>query len=205
MSSAVTSFQDILTGFNFLDIEKHPDAIYGLYPDFTLAYFNPAWFGFAAANRGEPRISREWGLGRNIFDAISDELASFYSHMYKKALVTGKTCEHVYECSSSLCMRKYHQIIYPVSQQALLVVNSLVVSMPIEKNAGGPSFNEADYRDSAGMLHQCAHCRKIRSLRHEHQWDWIGYLVNYPPDHTRHCLCDQCRGYYYHLGGLPSR
>jgi len=181
MSRAGNSFQEILAGFNFIDIENHPDSIFGLYPDFTLAYFNPAWFTFAAENRGEPQISRDWGLGRNIFDAIFGDLTSFYTHMYKKALVTGTTCEHVYECSSPLVLRRYHQIIYPVSQQALLVVNSLVVSMPVEKISGGPSFNEADYRDSAGILHQCAHCRKIRNMRHENRWDWVGYLVSNDP------------------------
>jgi hypothetical protein len=139
MSRTDTSFREFLSGFNFIDIEKHPDSIFGLYSDFTLAYFNPAWFAFAAENRGEPEISRDWGLVRKIFDAISEDLISFYTHIYRKALITGTACEHVYECSTPLYLRKYHQITYPVSLRALLVVNSLVVLMPIEKDSGGHS------------------------------------------------------------------
>jgi hypothetical protein len=197
-------FLQILTGFNFIDIEIYPNTIFGLYPDFTLAYFNPAWFVFAAANGGEPQISEKWSIGRSIFDAIPEDLSSFYMHLYKKALVTATISEHVYECSSSECLRKFHQIIYPVSGQALLVVNSLVISMPIEKNSCTHLFSEEEYRDADGIMHQCAHCRRIKNIKQDSRWDWIGYFVKYPPEHTVHSLCSQCRGYYYQLDGLPA-
>lgn len=197
-------FRDILTGFNFLDIDAYPDTIFGLDRDFRLAYFNPAWFRFAEENDGEPQISRDWGPGRSIFDAIPDELKPYYRNLYAHALATGKSVEHVYECSSPLISRKFHQIVYPAGGRALLAVNSLVVSMQIQTSAGKISFQLEKYRDPEGILHQCAHCRKVLNMQGK-RWEWVSFFIKHIPAGTSHSLCPQCRNYFFTLGGTPAR
>ncbi len=205
MKTADIVFLNLLGGFSLIDIEHYSDAVFGLYDDLTFGYFNPAWYAFAAENAGEPQISRNWGLGRSIMDAIPPDLTKFYTHLYTKALATGTASEHVYECSSPARRRHYHQIAYPFSGKALLVVNSLVISMPVENSSDTGSYIDENYRDAEGNLYQCAHCRKTRNLKHESRWDLIPYFIRYSPPRTRHCLCNACREYYYYLDGLPSR
>jgi hypothetical protein len=73
------------------------------------------------------------------------------------------------------------------------------------RSSGTYRFSDDDYRAADDVLHQCAHCRRVKNLKQPNRWDWIGYFVKYPPASTRHCLCSQCRGYYYQLDGLPAR
>jgi len=61
MVQLAEGFRDALRRYRIAELEEHAGAIYGLTPDFRLAYMNPAWFRFAEVNGGEPRISTERG------------------------------------------------------------------------------------------------------------------------------------------------
>jgi len=129
------AFQKILTSFEEVNIETHSSAVYGLWKDFSLAYFNPAWFTFAKDNGGEPTISEEWKLGRNVMDAVTPDLKKFYTGFFLSTFNDPKSQgypkQHVYQCSSANQYREFHMSLYPVGgNKGILVVNSLVQEMP---------------------------------------------------------------------------
>ncbi|MDR9435354.1 MAG: hypothetical protein RI563_00650, partial [Thiohalophilus sp.] len=72
--------------FSIALLEQHPGTVYGLWPDLTLAYMNPAWFRFARYNQGEPVISTDWRRGRRITDALPEVLHPFYVELYLRGL-----------------------------------------------------------------------------------------------------------------------
>lgn len=51
---------------------------YGLWSDLRLSYFSPGWFGFSAANGGEPALSLKWNLGAEVLSGISGPLRQFF-------------------------------------------------------------------------------------------------------------------------------
>jgi hypothetical protein len=51
-------FRPLLADCESGALEDATGTVYGLWPDLTLAFMNPAWFRFAAENRGEPAIFR---------------------------------------------------------------------------------------------------------------------------------------------------
>ena len=69
-------FESLLDGFSLDRLEAEQGATFGIFADGRLALTNAAWERFAAEN-GQPEISREWPLGRNIYDAIPAELQPF--------------------------------------------------------------------------------------------------------------------------------
>ena len=191
-------FATLLRDYQLADLEKHHGSIYGLWPDLRLAYVNPAWHRFAAENGGEPAISTRWKLGACILDAFSQDLGSYYRTAYNRCLELGEPWEHQYECSSKDRYRRFHQTVYPLGRSGLLVVNSLVVELPhdpAERSPRGP--DEPVYRDGYGLIHQCAHCRRVQNLRTAQRWDWVPAWVERIPSPTSHTFCPACFGYYY--------
>jgi len=175
------------------------DAVFGLWPELTLAYLNAGWFAFAAANGGEPAISQHWGLGRSVLDAIPDPLAPFYRRAFRTALSSESPWQHEYECSSPTNLRRFVERVYPLAGGAgLLVVNSLVVECPHPRD---PNVSEQpaarDYVDEHHLIRQCMHCRRIRRNGERRRWDWIPAWVTEPPENTSHGLCEVCFRYYY--------
>ena len=180
--------------------ELHTDrhVVYGLWRDFRLAYMNAGWFVFAAENRGEPMISREWSLGRALFDAIPEALAGFYAEKFHECLRSGTPWSHEYECSSDEIYRKYHQTTYPLDCRGLVVINALVVETPI--NSGDSRLASGDleaYYDTNRFVHQCCHCRRVNNLHAAGQWDWVPQLVKHPDKLTTHAICPHCLSHYY--------
>ena len=182
-----------------MSLSKHSGAIYGLWPDFRLAYLNPAWFQFALANGGEPRVSRDWRLGTSILDAMSIPVREFYEANYSDSLRSHTVWSHGYECSSDTTYRWLHQMVYPLGiRQGLLVVNSVRIERPHHSHdRPTKEADDAVYRDKNGLAHQCSHCRRVKNLLETERWDWVPEWVKVAPEHVSHGLCPLCFAHYY--------
>jgi hypothetical protein len=200
-------FHALLKDFSLAEVETNSDPVFGLRADMRLAYFNFAWFKFAQENGGEPAISNEWGLGRSIFDAIPAEIHDFYRKLFQTGMQSWRAKEripvsHEFECSSADVYRRYAEFLYPLAAgQGLLVVTSLVCEQPhdpIERPACQPELQS--YADENGMIHQCAHCRRVENLSIPGRWDWVPYWVNHTPWFTSHTICSFCFNRFY----IPS-
>jgi hypothetical protein len=197
------AFKEILGDFELDEIDLHPDTVYGIWADGTLAYFNPAWLRFAAENDGEPAISRDWGLGRRVSEAIPPELRSFYQEFFESSFdesgESTRPASFEYECSSAGIYRRFAMIVYGLrNRRGYLVVNSLVVERPHDQNERRPCPPQSDaYVDTTGVVHQCAHCRRVQHLHIKDRWDWVPAWVEKIPAGSSHTLCRFCFNYYY--------
>lgn len=204
-------FRRLLEPFSFEEIERDEGTVYGMRPDFRLAYFNPAWVRFARANGGDPAIVSESYLGTSLLDVTPEVLRPFYRLKYLSCLhQTGKQSrpiQHRYECSSAELYRDFVMTLYPLREaQGLLVVNSKVVERPhrLAERSPEPPVEES-YADGNGIIHQCTHCRRVRHLQKRERWDWVpAWVEGFPPE-VSHTLCPFClRHFYLESGEDPA-
>ncbi len=189
------AFQGLLCDFNTEALRKDPAVIYGMWRDFRLAYMNPAWFQFAAGNGGEPCISRDWPLGRSILDAVPLPIQPHFVKNVGRVLTELRPWVEIFECSSATLFRKFQMTVYPLGAGAgLLIVNSPVIETPHDRTAA-PAI-EALYRDPAGIMHQCAYCRRFQRQPVQSLWDWVPKWVNQVPPRTSHGICPPCFEFY---------
>jgi hypothetical protein len=191
------AFEPTLARYTVDDLERHAGTIIGLSPELRLSYLNPAWFRFARANGGEPRISLEWPLGRSIVESWDVPYRGFYEPHYRAALATQTVWTHEYDCSTPSAHRSFHQIVYAVPA-GLLVVHSLAVTLADEddRRSTGP-VAAATYVDAHGIITQCMHCRPGRRPGATERWDWIPEWTTAFPVATSHGLCETCFRFYY--------
>ncbi len=193
------AFKNLLRYHDFEFLEAHSGAIYGVWKDFRLAYFNPGWFRFAEDNQGEPQVSNEWGLGRSLLDCVSGEIETFYNEKFDRCLQTDTVWSHEYECSSDTVYRRYHQVVYPLPKRGgLLFVNSLIVEQPHDPSVGKAIAADLNaYVDRNGFICQCAYCRRVKNFSEAERWDWIPEWVKRCPENTSHTFCPSCFGHYF--------
>lgn len=89
--------------------------------------------------------------------------------------------------------------IYPLpADRCFMVVHSLVESRPHD-SADRPTCagDDTRFRDTQGLIHQCAHCRRIQRTREPDHWDWVPEWVRKCPVGTSHTLCPVCDLYFY--------
>lgn len=193
-------FKPLLRSHEVDDLNAFAESVYGIWKDYALAYANAGWTNFANANDGQPAIAIEWGLGRPITDAMTKDIADFYVDALADAMVSGKPWEHKYECSSAKQYRVFKQTVYPLRQEGFLITNALLVDKPHDAGIEpGDNLAEADYRSEHDILTQCAYCRKVRNLKVENRWDWVGKWVRQCPPNTSHGICPPCFGHYFPL------
>jgi hypothetical protein len=189
-------FRPLLADFEAGVLENANATVYGLWPDLTLAFLNPAWFQFAAENRGEPAISKDWPLGRCILDAIPASIRPFFEVNYRRSLQEGRPWVHVYECSSEAVYRNFHLKVFPLeNSEGLLLVNSLWVETAQQQETFPPI--EERYRNRNGLIIQCCHCRRFRRADAHSTWDWVRPWVEKMPENISHGICKICTGFYY--------
>ncbi len=188
------SFAPCLKDHDLEKLERSPGTVYAVWPDFRLAYMNPAWFRFAEANGGEPAISSRWPLGAPLMPAISATLRSFYEIKLHACMSRGEPWVHAYECSSAGVYRAFRQTVYPLKEKCgLLIVNSLSVEQaqdPVERPAKAAKAGE--YHGENGAISQCAHCRRVKDPSQPARWDWVPAWVERPPENVVFVLCDRC-------------
>lgn len=188
--------------FELRALDAHPNTVYGLLPDLTIGYVNPAWFRFADDNDGGTAVRREWGIGAKYLDAIPPTLRPFYQRLIAECADRGPSLHpvaHSYECSSAERFRMFSMHIYALPRQAgYVVVNSCVVDEPHDPDMcrAEPADREP-YEDVHGMVVQCAHCRLVQRAAEPARWDWVAEWVETCPRDTTHGLCPVCFDYYY--------
>jgi len=199
-SSAIDpAFRVLLDEPGLPHLEAAQSTVYGIWSDFRLAYCNPAWFRFAMQEHGEPQMSQRWTLGASILDAMLPDIADTYAELYARCLREQKVWQHDYECSSPTRYRKYRQLVYPLKQAGLLIVNACFVDKPHDciTNIGAQGNSESDYRDESGLLYQCMHCRRVQRQGNKGRWDFVPEWVENIPPFTSHGLCPSCYQYFY--------
>jgi len=187
------NFLPYLAPFDLDALEKQESTVYGTWADLRLAYVNQGWDSFAQANGGDP--SRDV-LGSSLLRAISEPLQSIYQRQFDCVLREARPWEHTYECSSAEQQRYFHMLVFPLpDHRGLLFVHSQVRGQlhpgPVCK------FSSARYLDAHGLIHQCAHCRRVRRANSTSNWDWVPDLVRKPDLRTSHGVCPACYGFYY--------
>lgn len=128
--------------FRLEELERYPATVFGLWPDFRLAYLNPAWTAFADVNGGQPSVTSTWGLGTRYLDAIAEPLRPFYERLLARAPEPGASLHpvsHQYECSSATLFRKFSMQVYALPEGAgFVIVNSLLVETPHDASGRPP-------------------------------------------------------------------
>jgi len=209
MTEQALPFESFMSRFVPKDLQSKSSVIYGLESNYRLAYLNSGWFRFAMKNGGEPLLSKTWGIGSNVLDAIPEELRSFYRELFDLGLSAQtapfRPIQHEYECPSPSRFRLFLMTLYPIEEvDGLLVVNSLRVSRPHKLSIVSYQDRlETDYLHTDGNIHQCLCCRKISHPNEDGRWDFIPEWVEQFHPRASHGLCGFCTHHYYKSIDIP--
>jgi hypothetical protein len=196
-------FGPLLEEFPREEVDRSPNVIFGMWSDFSLAYFNVSWSLFAKANGGVSRLVSSDYLGTSLLDVCGEALRPFYQAWFAASLALGKDnltpSQREYECSSRELYRRFLMTLYPLGKgEGLLAVNTLIVEAPHGDRKGkAHAPDRAVYLSADGVIHQCSHCRKVERIADESRWDWVPDWVESPPPETSHGICPMCLNYYY--------
>lgn len=185
------------------DLQSTSSVIYGIVPEYELAYFNAGWRQFAENNSGEPAISDQWGLGRCVLDAIPGSLRLFYKDLYDRcrqsAFSPREPLQHNFECPSPTQYRLFTMTLYHVEEiDGVLVVNSLRISRPhSEAEIVTQDRLEKEYLQPDGCFEQCLCCRKVKHATEDGRWDFVAEWVDSIPRRMSSGLCGFCVHHYY--------
>lgn len=195
------NFRAALWRYDLAELDLHAGSVYGLTADYRLAYFNQAWFDFAAANDGEPAISTSWALGRSWLDCVPAVLRAFYTGGFGACLTSGRAWQHDYECSTPDHYRRFHQRVIALDEgTGFVLFNSVLVERahdPIARKPYPPAV--ATYTNQDGLIIQCSTCRRVKFPNEPDRWDWIPDWVRHFPLNTSHGLCPPCFRHQYPL------
>ena len=196
-------FCHVLQGARREEAERHDGTVYGILPDFRLAYFNPAWITFAWRNHAPASLFSGQYLGTSVLEVTAKPLRPFYRKLFLLALESRDDTLHplevTYQCSSAERYREALMTLYPIGDaEGVLVVNSFVVEAEHEPGKDVSVRGRAsDYMDEHGLIHQCAHCRRVQNLAVGQRWDWVPEWVRTIPPQTTHTICNICMAYFY--------
>jgi hypothetical protein len=205
-------FERLLAGFYRQPLDQGDDVIYGVWPDLTLAYSNARWAWFATENDGADVLKR-WTLGASVRSAFGPDLDPFYTRAFGEVLATGAIWQHTYTCPSPRQMRWFNMRVLPLGQEGLLVCHSLVSAAEWPDRWGrGPSA--ALYRNTDGMVTQCAHCRRVQvapaqpaqpTWPAQPDWHHVPAFIERAPPGTTHGLCPICFMYHFKSALTPDQ
>src|SRR6187200_3208146 len=95
------SFLMQLDGFDFETLENDTSCIYGLTPDLTLNYVNPAWHRFWLENGGKLSTNSHYPIGTRLDTTMTEPQKSYFTSIYTQLFITGEVWQHAFECSSN--------------------------------------------------------------------------------------------------------
>lgn len=163
--SAPEFAEDLARELRVASLEAHPWPVVGLRRDGIIGYINPAWSRFAHDNGDGPEVDQHWSVGANYFEAIATPLRAFYRQLLAEAPhreASLRPHAHEYECSSPEVYRRFSLQVYTLADaRGHVLINSLVVEHPHDAARAPLAPNDARYRDDNGLVHQCAHCRRV--------------------------------------------
>lgn len=188
-----TAAPALLSSLELTQLERETSSLIALDSNYAIQWVNPSWERFARENSGEA-IPRRFGIGTSYLDGIEGPLRHYYRSAFENALLTGEAFELDYECSSADVFRRFHMLALPLGREGLLVAHSRIVEQPHDREAH--EALEQAYRLPAGMIVQCANCRRVRR-KDGSSWDWVPAWVTVVPPQTSHGVCASCRGFYW--------
>jgi len=196
-------FKPLLASFSEVTLESEAGPIYGMWPDYRLAYLGQGWGAFARNNGGHERLLSSSYLGVNVLELTPANMQPFYAQLFSRCVDRGSSArspvQHEYECSSATRYRRFLMSVYPLQGgRGLLVVNSRIVDQlhdPAVRTPRRP--DRAAYLDEHGLIPQCTHCRRVQNMRIEKRWDWVPEWVERIPPEASHTLCRYCFDSYY--------
>ncbi len=177
-------------------LESSPEPCFALSEPLDITYCNSAWDRFARENGGGAKTLRRNIISRNLLDFVAADLKGYYAELFARSRALGQPVDHDYECSSSQVFRLYRMQIYPLEPgRGFVVLNSLRVERGHDRTARDP--DDAIYRDSAGLMHMCANCRRTRRAHEPEAWDWVPAHLDGELPGVSHGVCPMCLEYYY--------
>jgi hypothetical protein len=189
------NFAGLLQDFDPETLATDPAVIIGVWADFTIGYYNPAYLRFAADN-GAPDIAARHGLGGSMLDALPAEVKDYYLGHLRGVLASGLPWEHDYSCDSPSLERSYRLIARPLGGKGLLLVHSL--RMLAARDQVGKQLVGEDYRQWDGKLVQCCHCRRLRHATNPLLWDFVPAALSAAVQQDfSYGLCHPCQAFYY--------
>ncbi len=172
--------------------EQHEASVFGLLPDLTIGYLNPAWFRFARDNGGE-EVSERWGLGAPVLEAMHGPVRALFEREYRLCFEKCRAWQHDYECSSPRVFREFHMDVFAIGgARGLLVINTLTAEHPHGSDRVAMKPEESLYLDEHGLILQCGYCRRIQRSDGSERWEWIPEWVENQPDNVTGGLCVPC-------------
>jgi hypothetical protein len=184
--------------FDLAELDRMPANICVLGSDLRIAYVNPAWMAFGAAN-GLRSMDETCGLGQSVIRVTPEVMRPFYERLFMRARETAEPVEHDYECSSPTHRRLLRMRIYPCKSGAFVVVHSVLREAP--HDGAARAALERTYRNERGLVVQCSNCRRVRrpavGADETAEWDWVPAYVAHMPQETSHSICAVCVAFHY--------
>ena len=182
--------------FDVLEGMPHPSFVVS--EDLNITFCNSAWDRFALENSGPAEVLARNVIGKHLLNFISGNLKAYYAQLFPYIRALGRRGEQSYECSSSSVFRRFQMQIFPLAQgHGFVICNSLRVEGPHSADTHEPT--EPIYRDSHGLIHMCANCRRTRraDASDGEIWDWVPDFVDSGVRNISHGICPMCVEYYY--------
>ena len=191
-------FAPFLHGADLNDVEDGQTIVIGLRSNLSIALLNEEWFRLAEGDGRPPDFSDRWGLEANYLEAIHGDAYGYYRDGLERVLQTGESWSTTYECPTPDEQRTFALRVEPLkAARGLLLFHRQRQARPFEEDEAEVDKGLDAYRDVYGILHQCAHCRRMRRQRDGHQWRWVPEAMRNPPRKISHGMCPTC---FEHFG-----
>ncbi len=187
------SFRAQLSGYDLDSLDQLGDSILGITSELRIGYWNRGWARFAVENDGAQVLER-WTLGASIAGVVPAQLQAAFDAALDGARPGALGPRLRYQCSSPSIERHLDMQVHRLPA-GFLIVHATRREGPVP---WAPSLDTVEaYRDDAGMVVQCANCRRVRRPRTASRWDWVPALVAQRVPLVSHGLCAPCIGLLY--------
>lgn len=185
-------YEPYLRGFSLDVVDKSGNTCFAIDVDNRIFFYNDAYVKFARENQGD-KIVKEWGLGRNILEAIQGPQREFFKVYFAQCISEGCVNTFAYECSSPEVFRLLKMYIYPLkNKNGLFLDHCFLVTKTIDREVA--CCSRRSYMDEHGLVRQCGHCRRTLNIENN-SWDWCPNFLGYRK--ISHSLCRNCLDHYY--------
>lgn len=186
-------YRDLLGHRDLAELEQERWPAYGMWLDSALAYLNPAY-----VRQMPPR----WGLGARVLDATGI-LCGAVERVHALACATKEPATMRYACPTASHAREFELRVFPLALPSGDVGGLLAIHSMVDEQLHDDTrpADEHAYRDRAGIIHQCAHCRRTRRSGDVEIWDVVPAYIDTLPVDTSHGICGRCVAHYY--GAIP--